>query len=72
MIHKTENEMITKVNAALQAAMAGVIARARCRNAPLIVSKDGEVVEVNPHELELPSLADEPLEQPSGLFAKNN
>ncbi len=72
MIHKTENDMIAKVNAALHAAMAGVIARARLRNSPLVVSRDGEVIEVNPHELELPSLTDEPFEQPLGLSAKNN
>jgi hypothetical protein len=72
MIQKTDNEMIRKVNAALQAAMAGVNARARLRNAPLIVSKDGEVVEVNPHDLELPSLANASLEQHSGLSSKNN
>ena len=72
MIHKTENDMIAKVNAALRAAMAGVIARARLRNSLLVVSRDGEVIEVNPHELELPLLTDEPFEQPSGLSAKNN
>lgn len=72
MIHKTENDMTARVNAALHAAMAGVISRARLRNIPLVVSKDGEVVEVNPHELELPPLTDKPFEQPSGCSAKNN
>ncbi len=70
MIHKTENDMTARVNAALHAAMAGVISRARLRNATLVVSRDGEVVEVNPHEVELPSLTDKPFEQPSGLPAK--
>ena len=72
MIHKTENDMITKVNAALHVAMAGVIGRARLRNSPLVVSKNGVVVEVNPHELEMPSLMDEQPEQPSDHTINNN
>ena len=72
MIHKTENDMITKVNAALHVAMAGVIERARLRNSPLVVSKDGIVVEVNPHELEMPSLTDEQLRQTSSPSTNNN
>lgn len=52
--------------------MAVVIARADRRNAPLVVSRDGEVVEVNPHELEWPSTTYEPSELPSGLSSKNN
>jgi hypothetical protein len=72
MIHKTENDMIAKVNAALHAAMAGVIARARLRNSLLVVSRHGEVIEVNPHELELPSLTDEQLRQSSRPSTNNN
>ncbi len=64
MIHKTDNDMIARVNAALCTAMAGLIARARLRDIPLIVSEDGEVVEVNPHELQLPLLRNERPEQP--------
>jgi len=72
MIHKSENDMITKVNAALHVAMAGVIGRARLRNSPLVVSKNGVVVEVNPHELEMPSLTDEQLRQSSRPSTNNN
>jgi len=69
MIQKSDHDMVNKINAASHAAMAGVIARARLRNATLVVSKDGEVVEVNAHDLELPSLTNEPLEETSGLSA---
>jgi hypothetical protein len=70
MIQKSDYDMVNKINSASHAAMAGVIARARLRNATLVVSKDGEVVEVNAHDLELPSLTNEPLEETSGLSAK--
>ena len=44
MIQKSDHDMVNKINAASHAAMAGVIARARLRNATLVVSKDGEAV----------------------------
>lgn len=71
MIQKTDNDMIARVNAALCTAMAGLIIRARLRDVPLIVSEDGEVIEVNPHELQLPSLTNEQPEQPSNVSSHN-
>lgn len=65
MIQQTDDDMIERVNAALCTAMAGLIARARLRGVPLVVAENGEVVEVNPHELQLPSLTDAQPEQPS-------
>lgn len=71
MIHKTDNDMIARVNAALCTAMAGLIARARLRGVPLIVAENGEVVEVNPHELPLSLLMDAQPELPSDQNAGN-
>ena len=71
VIHKTDNDMIARVNAALCTAMAGLICRARLRDVPLIVSEHGEVVEVNPHELQLPSLPNEQPEQPTDRSSRN-
>lgn len=70
MIHKPENDMTPWVNAALQAGMAGFIGRARLRNLPLVVSRDGKVVEIYPQELKLQSPTDEPSETPSGIPAE--
>ena len=63
--------MIARVNAALCTAMAGLIARARLRGVPLIVAENGEVVEVNPHELPLSLLMDAQPELPSDQNAGN-
>ncbi|MFN9719888.1 MAG: hypothetical protein ACK58L_14405 [Planctomycetota bacterium] len=66
MLQKSDHDMVNKINAASRAAMVGVIARARLRNATLVVSIDGEVVEVNAHDVELPSLTNDRLEETSG------
>ena len=67
MLQESDHDMVNKINAASRAAMVGVIARARLRNATLVVSIDGEVVEVNAHDVELPSLMNERLEETSGI-----
>ena len=72
MIHKTVDNMIATVNAALCSAMVGVITRARLRDTPLVVSEDGEVVEVNPHDLELPSLTNKNPDTTSGHTVDHN
>ena len=71
MIQQTDDDMVARVNAALSAAMAGLIARARLRGVPLVVAENREVAEVNPHELQLPSLTDVQAEKPADHSAGN-
>ncbi len=72
MIRKNESDLVAKIDAAGVAAMSTVVTRARMFNSSIVGCRDGTVVKLNPHELELPLLTDEPFEQPSGLSAKNN
>ncbi|WP_442510441.1 hypothetical protein SH528x_002062 [Novipirellula sp. SH528] len=60
MIRDDTPEIVKQANAAMEQAANDVLLRARHHNTPIVVWRDGKVVELDPHSPEF----DEPPEQP--------